>query len=120
MADGAGGSNARGPAARPRSSFCQTADNISGGADYGLGYACQREGRFDRLQRRAAMLNRQLGGEGWRTWEDPPTKPKWMRWSTYEKKYERWEQVVERADAEFTLKMMRLLKRPMRQAGPGV
>lgn len=32
---------------------------------YGLGYACQREDRFSRLQRRAKMLNRQLGGEGW-------------------------------------------------------
>ncbi|MGC2414595.1 MAG: hypothetical protein WA459_18100 [Stellaceae bacterium] len=31
---------------------------------YGLGYACQREDRFSRLQRRAAMLNRQLGGKG--------------------------------------------------------
>ena len=49
-------------------------------AGYGLGYACQREGRFDRLQRRAAMLNRQLGGKGWATWESPPSKPKWMRW----------------------------------------
>lgn len=79
---------------------------------YGLGYACQREDNFSRLQRRAAMLNRQLGGKGWATWEDPPTKPKWMRWSTYEKKYERWEHVVERANAEFTLKAMRILRRP--------
>jgi hypothetical protein len=79
---------------------------------YGLGYACQREDSFSRLQRRAAMLNRQLGGEGWRTWEDPPTKPKRMRWSTYEKKYERWERVVERANAEFRLKAMRILRRP--------
>src|ERR1700690_2674787 len=31
---------------------------------YGLGYACQREDRFRRLQRRAAKLNRQIGGEG--------------------------------------------------------
>jgi hypothetical protein len=53
---------------------------------YNLGYACQRENRFGRLQRRAAMLNRGLGGEGWATWSDPPPKPKWMRWRTYEKK----------------------------------
>ncbi len=32
---------------------------------YSLGYACQREDRFSRLQRRAAMLNRRPGGEGW-------------------------------------------------------
>jgi hypothetical protein len=38
---------------------------------YRLGYACQREGRFDRLQRRAAMLNRQLGGDGWGSWDTP-------------------------------------------------
>jgi len=30
---------------------------------YSLGYRCQREDRFSRLQRRAAALNRQLGGE---------------------------------------------------------
>src|SRR5713226_3182955 len=79
---------------------------------YGLGYASQREGRFDRLQRRAAMLNRQLGGKGWATWESPPSKPKWMRWRTYERKYEGWRRVVERADAEFTIKAMRILRRP--------
>jgi hypothetical protein len=43
---------------------------------YGLGYACKREDRFSRLQRRAAMLNLQLGGEGWSTWNRPPAKPK--------------------------------------------
>jgi hypothetical protein len=41
---------------------------------YGLGYACQREGRFDRLQRRAATLNRQLGGEGRGSWGHTPHK----------------------------------------------
>src|SRR6266851_1200652 len=81
-------------------------------AGYGLGYACQREGSFDRLQRRAAMLNRQLGGKGWATWESPPPKPKWMRRRTYERKYEGWRRVVERANAEFTIKAMRILRRP--------
>jgi hypothetical protein len=77
---------------------------------YGPGCACQREDRFGRLQRRAAMLNRQLGGEGWGTWDTPPKKPKWMRWRTYERKYERWEQVVEKANDEFTVRAARLLK----------
>jgi hypothetical protein len=49
---------------------------------YGLGYACQREDRLGRLQRRAAKLNRQLGGDGWAGWDTPPIKPKWMRWRT--------------------------------------
>jgi hypothetical protein len=77
---------------------------------YRLGYACQREDQFGRLQRRAAMLNRQLGGEGWGTWNVPPQKPKWMRWQTYERKYERWERVLEKADAEFAVRAARLLK----------
>jgi hypothetical protein len=81
---------------------------------YGLGYACQREGRFDRLQRRAAMLNRQLGGEGWGTWDTPPRKPKWMCRRTYERKYTLWERAVERAKNEFRVRAMRILRRPIR------
>jgi hypothetical protein len=77
---------------------------------YGLGYACQREGRFDRLQRRAATLNRQLGGEGWGSWDSPPIKPKWMRRRTYERKYDVWERAVEKADEEFTIRAGRILK----------
>jgi len=78
---------------------------------YGLGYACQREDSFSRLQRRAAMLNCQLGGEGWSTWNLPPPKPKWMRWRTYDTKYERWERVVARANEEFTIRAMQILRR---------
>jgi hypothetical protein len=79
---------------------------------YGLGYRCQREDRSSRLQRRAAALNRQLGGEGLSTWADPPAKPKWMRWRTYEKKFAAWERVVERANAVFVRQAMRTLRRP--------
>jgi len=78
---------------------------------YGLGYACQRDARFARLQRRAAKLNRQLGGEGWDTWNEPPKKPKWMRWRTYERKYEKWKDVVERADYAFVDSVMPFLNR---------
>ena len=77
---------------------------------YRLGYACQREGRFHRLQRRAAKLNRQLGGDGSDSWDTPPAKPKWIRWATYERNYERWERVVEKANEEFALRAARLLK----------
>jgi hypothetical protein len=79
---------------------------------YGLGHACQREDRFSRLQRRAAKLNRQLGGEGLSTWADPPKKPKGMHWQTYFRKYVRWARVVERANQEFVRKSMRMLTRP--------
>ncbi|MFL5270254.1 MAG: hypothetical protein ACJ8AH_27300, partial [Stellaceae bacterium] len=78
---------------------------------YRLGYACQRQGRLDRLQRRAAKLNSQLGGGGWGAWDAPPRKPKWMRWRTYERKYEVWERVVDQANTEFTMLAARLLKR---------
>ena len=77
---------------------------------YRLGYACQREGRFDRLQRRAAKLNQQLGGAGWGTWDTPPRKPKWMLWRTYERKYEVWEDAVDKAEAEFAVQAARILK----------
>jgi len=83
-------------------------------AGYGLGYACQREDRFGCLQRRAAMLNRQLGGKGWATWDSPPQKPKWMHWRTYERKCEGWRRVVERVNAEFTIQAMRILRCPIR------
>jgi hypothetical protein len=66
------------------------------------GSRCQREDRFSRLQRRAATLNRQLGGEGLSTWADPPAKPKWMWWRTYQKKFAAWESIVERANRVFT------------------
>jgi hypothetical protein len=80
---------------------------------YGLGYACQREDRFSRLQRRAAMLNRQLGGEGWGSWDSHPAKPKWMRWRTYERKYAAWERAVQSQSAhtEFTERAARMFSR---------
>jgi hypothetical protein len=78
---------------------------------YDLGYACQREGRFSRLQRRAAMLNEQLGGLGWETWYIPPKKPKWMRWRTYQRKYNQWERVALEANAEFKRHYEKTLRR---------
>jgi hypothetical protein len=78
---------------------------------YGVGYLCQRQGRLDRLERRAATLNLQLGGEGWRTWDKPPAKSKWMRWGTYERKIERWERVVEEAKEEYAIRVARLFGR---------
>ena len=56
------------------------------------------------------MLNLQLGGEGWSTWNRPPAKPKWMRWRTYDRKYERWGQAVEKANEEFVVRAKRLLR----------
>ena len=74
---------------------------------YDLGYACQRDDRFRRLQRRAAKLIGQLG-DGSEGWDTPPSKPKWMRWRTYERKYELWKRVVEKANDEFVTRARRL------------
>ena len=78
---------------------------------YGLGYACQREDRLGRRQRKAMRLNRQLGGQGWRTWDQPPAKPKWMRWPTYERTLAAWQQAVDKASAEFELRAEQPLAR---------
>jgi len=78
---------------------------------YGLGHACQREGRFDRLQRRAATLNLKLGGEGWRSWDQEPEKPKGMRWRTYDRRVEQWRCVVDEANEEYAHRLARLLGR---------
>jgi len=78
---------------------------------HGLGYASQRDDRFGRLQRKAATLNRQLGGKGWATWDCPMPRPKWMRWRTYDQKRQRWEQAVAKANAEFVIRGKQMLKR---------
>ena len=74
---------------------------------YGLGYACQRETKADRLMRRARKLNRALGGEGGAIGDPPPGKPKWMRWKTWEQKYSEWEAADERADQLWAAEAMR-------------
>jgi hypothetical protein len=84
---------------------------------YGLGYRSQREDRFSRLQRRAAALNRELGGEGWSTWDFPPTKPKGMRWRTYVRKLRQCQHVVDQANGEFAKRAYVLLDRPRYRAG---
>ena len=78
---------------------------------YGLGYASQRTGRIGRLQRRAAAVNRQLGGKGLADWDRPMAKPKWMRWRTYEQKFEAWWHAAQQADAELEDRVERLLQR---------
>jgi hypothetical protein len=84
---------------------------------YRLGYACQREDRFSRLQRRAAKLTRELGGDGQSTWFDPPQKPKWMRRRTFERKLERWAQVVEQANGTFDQKGLSVSTPPSTPVG---
>jgi hypothetical protein len=67
-------------------------------------------GVFSAFQRRAAKLNQELGGEGWRTWSEPPKKPKWMRWATYERKLAKWRRVAAYADAEYQRLCIQILR----------
>jgi hypothetical protein len=78
---------------------------------YGLGYACQREDRLGRLQRRVRRLNHQLGGKSWTPGDNPPRKPKWMRRRTYGEKYEQWKRAVAAAREEFISRSARYLRR---------
>ena len=78
---------------------------------YRLGYASQRETRIDRLMRRADRIRRKMddhepGGIG----DAPPTKPKWMRWRTYERLYDQWDTLDARADQLFAYRVARLMK----------
>jgi hypothetical protein len=69
---------------------------------YRLGYASQREGRRDRATRRLRHIERALGNFGDELPVEPPDKPKWMRWGTYERKLDEWERAsdaVEQASA---------------------
>ena len=79
---------------------------------YGLGYACQRETRADRLMRKARKLHRALGGHGEEIGDGiAPPKPKWMRWRTYERKVGAWRAADERADGAWTEGALRLIFR---------
>ena len=66
-------------------------------AGYGLGYACQRGTKADRLQRKARKLNRALGGDG-KYGSPTPPKPKGMHWRTYERKVAQLEAIEAAAD----------------------
>jgi hypothetical protein len=78
---------------------------------YGLGYACQREDTTSRRMRRARKLHRALGGDGEALGQEPPPKPKGMRWRTYERKLAAWEAAEANADASWAAGAFRLLAR---------
>ena len=75
---------------------------------YGLGYPCQRETPYDRAMRRLRKLDRTLGGWGEGIPDDPPEKPKWMRWRTYESKQLQWQELEQRIDFVFIPQIARL------------
>ena len=77
---------------------------------YRLGYATQREGRMDRISRRATKLCMNLGGnDNWR--DGPPTKPKWMRWETYSRRACELRRLNEDFDSAWLVGASRLISR---------
>lgn len=82
-------------------------------AGYRLGYACQRETKASRLQRKARKLNRALGGDGEYGSPTPP-KPKGMHRQTYERTAAQLEAIEAAADRAWLLEIpARLLREIM-------
>jgi hypothetical protein len=76
---------------------------------YRLTYACQREPAHYRALRRAFKLRGKLGAEG--GIGDYVPKPKWMRWSTYDRKLEEIfaaDDIVDAHTQNFARKLERL------------
>jgi hypothetical protein len=67
---------------------------------YRLAYDSENEDSLDRLRRKAARLSYQLGERSWSFGSLPPTKPKWMRRPTCERKIAEWQSVTDAARAE--------------------
>lgn len=77
---------------------------------YRLGYASQREDAKGRAQLQAERIYRRLGGNGhWM--DDPPPKPKWMRWRTYDRQVARLEQNCARFDNAWSAGIGKLMSR---------
>lgn len=59
---------------------------------WGLVYASTREGPYERALRQAQRLRVRLGGDPSLDMP-PPSKPKWMRWPTYERRLDELERL---------------------------
>jgi hypothetical protein len=76
-----------------------------------VAYASQFMTPVDRAQRGKAKINSRLcaiGGYDPDKWDLPP-KPKWMRWSTYnraEEKFDRYEEMLDRSEARATERLL--------------
>jgi hypothetical protein len=78
---------------------------------YRLGYACQREVPRDRAVRKLRKPDRALGGEGDGIPDEPPCKPQWMRWRTYDRKVAAWWRAADRVDGEMSAMLGQFLAR---------
>jgi hypothetical protein len=81
---------------------------------YRLAYDSQREGPMDRAHSRLARVCRRAGGHYSGPCDGPPTKPKWMRWPTYDRLLAEWQAAEDELDAVFIAGAERLLARSAR------
>jgi hypothetical protein len=78
---------------------------------YRLRYRSQRETKVDRAWRIKRKIVRRLGGPADDWAGDLPDKPKWMRWSTYNRLADRWWVAEDSLDASTLLAVQRLMAR---------
>jgi hypothetical protein len=76
---------------------------------YGLAYRSQRETAHDRALRRAFKLRSKLGSDG--GIGDYIPKPKWMRWSTYDRKLQKVAAAEEVVDVHLLASVHKLDRR---------
>jgi len=82
---------------------------------YGLGYASQREDRMGCIQRQGLKAYAALGGQGYWWDNEPPPKPKWMRWATYRRKVKRFNALKGDYDVAWIAGANRILARPLKR-----
>jgi hypothetical protein len=80
-------------------------------AAYRLRWASTCATALDRSHRRLARLAAKLGGEYQGFTHQPPDKPPWMRWRTYERLAAQWEAAAGRHDAAWMAGAGRTLRR---------
>jgi hypothetical protein len=78
---------------------------------YRLAYASQREDPSGRSHGRLRRLSRKLGSTYTGPDDVPGTKPKWMRWRTYDRMVAEWEDEVGLLDDLFVASVERLADR---------
>jgi hypothetical protein len=73
-------------------------DRFYSRAAYGLGYASQRVGLLERIDRKAQKVCHVISGST--DWRDGlPPKPKWMRWPTYSRRAVALRVLIDQYDA---------------------
>jgi hypothetical protein len=94
-----------------------SAVHFRGRGAYWLAYRSQSLEPSARVRRRAREVADRMQSAGPREWRakyqdwDFPPKPPWMRWTTYTRSYELWEDLTERGDALACAEVLHVVRR---------